>query len=114
MIEVDHLHKRYGEVVAVDEVSFTVEDGEVFGVLGPNGAGKTTTVECIAGLRRRDGGAVRVGELDPASDRDAIRQLVGREWRHLRPVRAAEDVESVGHAGRKFLQMGDEPDHPRS
>src|ERR1051326_8721249 len=51
VIEVNHLHKRYRHRVAVQDVSFTVESGEIFGVVGPNGAGKTTTVECIAGLR---------------------------------------------------------------
>jgi ABC-2 type transport system ATP-binding protein len=51
VIEVEHLHKRYGDKVAADDVSFTVERGEIFGILGPNGAGKTTTVECLEGLR---------------------------------------------------------------
>jgi ABC-2 type transport system ATP-binding protein len=51
MIEVQNLHKTYGDTVAVDDVSFTVQEGEIFGILGPNGAGKTTTVECIEGLR---------------------------------------------------------------
>ena len=51
VIEVEHLRKRYRDVVAVDDVSFTVELGEIFGILGPNGAGKTTTVEIIEGLR---------------------------------------------------------------
>ena len=51
VIEVEHLHKRYGDKVAVDDVCFTVEEGEIFGILGPNGAGKTTTVECVEGLR---------------------------------------------------------------
>jgi ABC-2 type transport system ATP-binding protein len=60
VIEVDHLQKRYGEVVAVRDVSFAVEAGEIFGILGPNGAGKTTTVECISGLRTPDAGDVRV------------------------------------------------------
>jgi DNA-binding NarL/FixJ family response regulator len=55
VIEVQHLHKSYGDTVAVDDVSFTVADGEVFGILGPNGAGKTTTVESIEGLRTPDG-----------------------------------------------------------
>ena len=50
-LEVRNLHKRYGAKVAVDDVSFAVEAGEIFGILGPNGAGKTTTVECVAGLR---------------------------------------------------------------
>ena len=77
VIEVDRLHKRYGPVTAVEEVSFTVEQGEVFGILGPNGAGKTTTVECISGLRAPDGGAVRVLGLDPVGDRDELRQCVG-------------------------------------
>ena len=76
-IDVQHLHKRYGAKVAVDDVSFEVEEGEIFGVLGPNGAGKTTTVECVEGLRRPDGGTVRVFGLDPRRDRDELRQLVG-------------------------------------
>ena len=58
VIEVRNLRKRYRGHVAVDDVSFAVEQGEIFGVLGPNGAGKTTTVECVAGLRVPDGGAV--------------------------------------------------------
>ena len=65
-IEVRNLRKRYGETVAVEDVSFSVQEGEIFGVLGPNGAGKTTTVESIAGLRTPDGGRVRVLGRDPA------------------------------------------------
>ena len=57
VITVDHLQKRYGDTVAVRDVSFTVERGEIFGILGPDGAGRTTTVETIAGLRRPDGRA---------------------------------------------------------
>lgn len=77
VIEVTNLRKRYGDTVAVDDVSFTVEEGEIFGILGPNGAGKTTTVECVAGLRRRDGGAVDVLGFDPRRDRRQVRELVG-------------------------------------
>jgi ABC-2 type transport system ATP-binding protein len=65
VIEVNHLQKRYRDTVAVRDVSFAVERGEIFGILGPNGAGKTTTVECIAGLRKPDGGEVTVLGLDP-------------------------------------------------
>jgi ABC-2 type transport system ATP-binding protein len=65
VIEVEHLRKHYRDVVAVDDVSFTVERGEIFGILGPNGAGKTTTVEIVEGLRTPDGGTVRVLGLDP-------------------------------------------------
>jgi len=50
-VEVSHLRKTYGPVVAVDDVPFSVAEGEIFGILGPNGAGKTTTVECVTGLR---------------------------------------------------------------
>jgi ABC-2 type transport system ATP-binding protein len=77
VIEVRGLVKRYGERTAVDGVSLTVRRGEVLGVIGPNGAGKTTTVECIAGLRKPDGGSVRVLGLDPARDPQAVRQRVG-------------------------------------
>lgn len=77
VIEVTHLRKRYGDLVAVDDVSFTVEAGEIFGVLGPNGAGKTTTVECVAGLRVPDGGGVSVLGLDPRRDAAQLRQRVG-------------------------------------
>ena len=77
VVEVSELRKQYGDHVAVDGVSFTVEEGEIFGILGPNGAGKTTTVETIAGLRKRDGGTIRVLGLDPQQDRDRLRPLVG-------------------------------------
>lgn len=77
VIEVTHLKKRYGDLVAVDDVSLAVEAGEIFGVLGPNGAGKTTTVECVAGLRVPDGGGVSVLGLDPRRDAAQLRQRVG-------------------------------------
>lgn len=79
VIEVERLHKRYGETVAVEDVSFTVERGEIFGILGPNGAGKTTTVECLQGLRTFDRGEVRVLGLDPQRDRARLRQVVGSQ-----------------------------------
>jgi len=77
VIEVDHLQKRYGETVAVADVSFSIEEGEIFGILGPNGAGKTTTVESIAGLREPDAGTIRVMGLDPLTQRDHIRRVLG-------------------------------------
>ncbi|NDL56561.1 ABC transporter ATP-binding protein [Phytoactinopolyspora mesophila] len=79
IIEVENLHKRYGETVAVDDVSFTVDKGEIFGILGPNGAGKTTTVECIEGLRKPDRGNVRVLDMDPVRDRAALSQRLGAQ-----------------------------------
>ncbi|HKE82071.1 MAG TPA: ABC transporter ATP-binding protein [Solirubrobacteraceae bacterium] len=79
IIEVEHLHKRYGEAVGIEDVSFAVDEGEIFGVLGPNGAGKTTTVECIEGLRTADGGTIRVLGLDPARDGAQLREVVGAQ-----------------------------------
>jgi ABC-2 type transport system ATP-binding protein len=76
-IEIEHLHKQYGDVTAVDDVSLTVERGEIFGIIGVNGAGKTTTVECMAGLTRPDGGRVEVLGLDPVTQRDELRRVVG-------------------------------------
>ena len=77
MIEVQNLHKTYGDTVAVDDVSFTVQEGEIFGILGPNGAGKTTTVECIEGLRAPDTGRISVLGLDPRRDRAELTQRLG-------------------------------------
>ncbi|CAM3123187.1 ABC transporter ATP-binding protein [Stackebrandtia soli] len=76
-LEVRNLHKRYGEHVAVDDVSFIVDEGEIFGIIGPNGAGKTTTVESIAGLRRLDSGSISVLGLDPIKDRAEVRERLG-------------------------------------
>ncbi|HUZ83805.1 MAG TPA: ABC transporter ATP-binding protein, partial [Gaiellales bacterium] len=63
--------------MAVDDVSFTIAAGEIFGIIGPNGAGKTTTIECIAGLRAPDAGTIRVLGLDSRSDRAALHEHVG-------------------------------------
>ncbi|QKG19173.1 ABC transporter ATP-binding protein [Actinomadura verrucosospora] len=82
VIEVRNLRKTYGETVAVDDVSFTVRDGEIFGILGPNGAGKTTTVECIEGLRAPDGGTIGVLGLDPRRDRAELTQQLGVQLQH--------------------------------
>jgi ABC-2 type transport system ATP-binding protein len=65
VIQVAGVRKTYGSLVAVDEVSFNVNQGEIFGLIGPNGAGKTTTMECIEGLRKPDRGAISVLGLDP-------------------------------------------------
>ncbi len=79
VVTVDHLSKRYGDVQAVTDVSFEVREGEIFGLLGPNGAGKTTSVECVQGLRRPDGGVVRVLGLDPRADAARLRPLIGAQ-----------------------------------
>jgi ABC-2 type transport system ATP-binding protein len=78
-VTVSHLRKTYGATVAVDDVSFSVDHGEIFGILGPNGAGKTTTVECIIGLRSPDSGAMRVRGLDPQADGASLHTTVGAQ-----------------------------------
>ena len=76
-VTVDHLVKRYGALRAVDDVSLSIDEGEIFGIIGPNGAGKTTMVECIAGLRAPESGSISVLGLSPQRDRDRIRDFVG-------------------------------------
>jgi ABC-2 type transport system ATP-binding protein len=77
VIEVTGLTKTYKDHPVVDGISFGVQRGEIFGLLGPNGAGKTTTIECVEGLRARDGGSVRVLGLDPARERKRLYQRIG-------------------------------------
>ncbi len=79
VLEVAHPAKRYGDFAAVEDVSFSVEEGEIFGILGPNGAGKTTTVECLQGLRTFDGGEARVLGLDPRHHADQLRRQIGSQ-----------------------------------
>jgi ABC-2 type transport system ATP-binding protein len=76
-VGISHLRKTYGALVAVDDVSFSIAEGEIFGILGPNGAGKTTTVECAIGLRTPDAGTIRLLGLDPQADKDEIHKIVG-------------------------------------
>lgn len=79
IIEVDAVRKTYAGRPVVDGVSFSVDEGEIFGILGPNGAGKTTTVECVEGLRIPDAGTVKVAGLDPVADHDRVTQLLGAQ-----------------------------------
>jgi ABC-2 type transport system ATP-binding protein len=83
-VQVTGLRKSYGPKTAVEEVSFEVHAGEVFGILGPNGAGKTTTVECVAGLRVADAGSVRVLGIDPWNDRGALTRVLGVQLQESR------------------------------
>jgi ABC-2 type transport system ATP-binding protein len=76
-VEIAHLRKTYGTLTAVDDISLSVAEGEIFGILGPNGAGKTTTVECAIGLRPFDAGTIRLLGLDPLTQRDEVHDVVG-------------------------------------
>lgn len=77
MIEIQHFRKTYGPLVAVEDVSFEVQHGEIFGLLGPNGAGKTSILETLEGLREPNGGQIRVAGLDPSADARKLRNTIG-------------------------------------
>jgi ABC-2 type transport system ATP-binding protein len=77
VIKVLSLTKSYGAFLAVDNVSFQVQAGEIFGLLGPNGAGKTTTLECLEGLRRPDGGDIQIMGIDPVGNVRRLHNTIG-------------------------------------
>src|SRR5437763_8431066 len=105
IIDVAHLHKAYGTTVAVDDVSFTVNAGEIFGILGRNGAGKTTTVECITGLRTTDRGSISVLGLDPRRHGGELHERVGVQLQHS----ALPDRIRVGEAVELYASFYREP-----
>jgi ABC-2 type transport system ATP-binding protein len=77
MIRVENLVKKFGDVTAVDNVSFEVERGEIFAFLGPNGAGKTTTIKMLTTLLKPTSGSLELDGLDPTTNRDAVRKRFG-------------------------------------
>ena len=77
VVRVSGIRKTYGRTVAVDDVSFEVQPGEIFGLIGPNGAGKTTTMECAEGLRQPDRGRIEIFGLDPTRDAHALQDRIG-------------------------------------
>lgn len=79
VIKVQNLRKTYKGITAVDDISFDVHEGEIFGMVGPNGAGKTTTIECIEGLRKPDTGTIRVLDLDPQANQQVLRTCTGMQ-----------------------------------
>jgi ABC-2 type transport system ATP-binding protein len=89
IIQIQHLRKTYGTTVAVDDISFDVQPGEIFGIVGPNGAGKTTTVECLVGLRRPTSGQINLLGLDPTRQERDLRQRIGVQ---LQQAALPEDI----------------------
>jgi ABC-2 type transport system ATP-binding protein len=77
IVECEHLTKSYGDLVAVNDVSFSVEEGEIFGLVGPNGAGKTTLIEMIEGLRTPDSGTIKALGLNPTRQGDELKEKIG-------------------------------------
>ncbi|MER6175959.1 ABC transporter ATP-binding protein [Streptosporangium sp. NPDC001681] len=105
VIEIDGLSKSYRTGKAVDSVSLQVRRGEIFGIVGANGAGKTTVVECMSGLRRRDGGTLRVLGLDPQNDRRKLMQRIGVQLQEA----ALPDAIKVSEALRMYASFYDKP-----
>ena len=105
IVTVQHLVKKYGDFVAVNDVSFSIKQGEIFGIIGPNGAGKTTTVECISGLRTPDSGSISIHGLSPLKDRNKIREFLGVQLQEsAMPPRL-----KVGEAVRLFASFYPSP-----
>jgi ABC-2 type transport system ATP-binding protein len=105
-VEVKDLTKRYGDLVAVNKVSFTVEEGEIFGLLGPNGAGKTTTLEMIEGLRKPDGGSMKVANIDVAKNSDKVKEIIGVQLQSTSiydMIKVSEAIDLFGGYYRKSL-----------
>lgn len=108
VVTVEHLVKRYGHLVAVNDVSLSIREGEIFGIIGPNGAGKTTAVECISGLRTPDSGSISIYGLSPRKDRDRIREIVGVQLQES----ALPPRLKVGEAVRLFASFYPNPLDP--
>src|SRR6266581_5766894 len=116
MIQAEGLTKLYGEFVAVNELSFAVQPGEVMGLVGPNGAGKTTTLRCLAGIIPPTRGAARVGGHDLALDPIAAKKQIGfftdeprlfdylTVWQHLNFVARIYNVANFEQIGRPLLE----------
>ncbi|GAA0834570.1 ABC transporter ATP-binding protein [Streptosporangium amethystogenes subsp. fukuiense] len=105
VIEINGLQKSYRTHKALDSVTLTVERGEIFGILGPNGAGKTTVVECASGLRKPDGGTLRVLGMDPRTRRHELLQRIGAQLQEA----ALPDAIKVGEALRMYASFYDKP-----
>ncbi|MBN1148503.1 MAG: ATP-binding cassette domain-containing protein [Anaerolineales bacterium] len=118
-IELKHVTRRFGELVALDGLSFEVGRGEIFGLLGPNGAGKTTAINLICGLLRRHGGEIQILGFDPQKDPRQVRRRIGlvpqetnlygdlsaqeNLWHHAALYNA--DLESAGERIESLLRL---------
>ncbi len=108
-IEVSSVKKAYGSLLAVDGVSFSVKEGEVFSLLGPNGAGKTTTIEILEGLRRKDGGSVKVLGLDPWTSGNELHKRIGVIPQDFTFFDKATPLESLRYYSRIFHTKNADP-----
>jgi len=104
---VEHLQKSYEDLKAVDDVSFEVYSGEIFGMVGPNGAGKTTTIEIIEGLRKADSGSARVLGMDPTQSREELAERVGVQLQQSALPPRLRVVEALELFGSFYRQQAD-------
>jgi ABC-2 type transport system ATP-binding protein len=108
VVRVENLRKLYGTTIAVSDVSFEVQQGEIFGLIGPNGAGKTTTMECVEGLRSPDRGAIAVLGLDPVRDVYRLQDRVGvqlQEAQLQKRIKVREAVDLWASLYRKAVDV---------
>lgn len=105
VIEVNKLKKTYRLIKAVNEISFSVDEGSIFGMLGPNGAGKSTTIECIIGLKKRDSGIVKVLGLDPISEHKKLHDIIGVQLQET----SYQDKIKVSELCNLFMSMYERP-----
>ncbi len=111
VIQVSAIRKVYGKTVAVDEVSFDVSDGEIFGLIGPNGAGKSTTMECVEGIRTPDRGSITVLGLDPRRDVYELQERIGVQLQQAqlqKRIKVKEAVQLWASLYRKKPETGDQ------
>ena len=111
VIQVLKVRKAYGQTVAVDEVSFEVDDGEIFGLIGPNGAGKTTTMECIEGLRRPDQGTISVLDLNPIRDVYKLQNRIGVQLQQAQLQKRIKVWEAVDLWASLYQKKGTDGEH---
>src|ERR1700730_12443289 len=107
---VSGVRKTYGATVAVDEVSFEVHDGEIFGLIGPNGAGKTTTMECVEGLRKPDRGAISVLGLDPFRQVYQLQDRIGIQLQQAQLQKRIKVWEAVDLWGSLYHKKPEDAD----
>jgi len=110
MVKVSNLVKRYGNLIAVDNVSLAIEKGEIFGLLGPNGAGKTTLVEMIEGLRKPDGGSIEICGIDGLKEPAKIKEIIGVQLQSTTlydKIRVKEAIDLFGAYYRRSISSED-------
>src|ERR1700676_1020746 len=107
VMQVSGIRKTYGATVAVSEVSFEVNQGEIFGLIGPNGAGKTTTMECVEGVRRPDCGAISILGLDPFRDVYQLQNRIGVQLQQAQLQKRIKVCEAVDLLASLYLYTVD-------